>query len=102
MVGNKITYLVGNYKQFVESSKNSQLYILINIKSCLYYSESGRSIPPMSEIFRKESNHHWILSSLHTEIIEHSHSLSFPRKGILIVILHMFRTEATFKSDVRK
>ena len=67
------------------------------------YSGSGRSIPPMSSIFKKELNHHWILFSLHKEIIEDSYSLWFPRKGTPIVILHTLPpTEATFESDVSK
>ena len=43
-----------------------------------------KAAPTMSSIFKKESNRHWILFSLHKEIIEHSHSLWFPRKGIPI------------------
>ena len=41
----------------------------------------------MSSIFKIESNLHWNLFSLHKEIIEHSHSLWFPRKGTPIVIV---------------
>ena len=57
----------------------------------------------MSSIFKKESNRHWNLFSLNKEVIEHSHSLWFPGKRALILILHMLRlTEATFELDVRK
>ena len=70
---------------------------------CPAYSESGRSVAPMSSIFKQESNRHWILFSLHKEIIEHSHSLWFLGKGIPIVILHTLRPiEAIFESDVRE
>ena len=64
-----------------------------------FYSESGRSIPPMSSTFKKETNRHWILFSLHKEIIGHSHSLWFPRNGTPIVILH---TPPPNGSNIRK
>ena len=51
----------------------------------------------MSSIFKIESNLHWKLFSLHEEIIEHSHSLLFPRKGTPIVILLTLR-KALFNS----
>ena len=53
------------------------------------YSESGRSVPPMFSIFKIESYLYWILFSLEEEIIEHSCSLWFPRKGTPIEILHL-------------
>ena len=57
----------------------------------------------MSSIFKIESNLHWNLFSLHKEIIEYSHSLWFPRKGIPIVIFHTLRPmEVTFESDGSK
>ena len=68
-----------------------------------HHSEEGRSVPLMLSILKIESNLHWILLSLHKEIIEHSYSSWFPRKGTPIVILHMLRPmEATFESDVGK
>ena len=57
----------------------------------------------MLSIFKKESNRHWDLFFLNKEIIEHSYSLSSPRQGSPIVILHRLGlTEGTFKSDVSK
>ena len=53
----------------------------------------------MLSIFNVESNLHWILFSLHKEIIEHSHLLLFPGVRTPVVIRH---TEATFESDVSK
>ena len=52
----------------------------------------------MLSIFKRESFLHWILFSLHEEIIEHSYSLWFRKNGTPIVILHTLRpTEAMFE-----
>ena len=54
------------------------------IGNCIY-SESGRGVPTMlSKLFKMELNFHWILLSLHKEIIEHSYSLcGFQGKELL-------------------
>ena len=90
---------------------DQQFYVSCRIFECRQsdsasnstYSESGRSIQPMSSIFKKESNSHLILFSLHKEIIENSHSLWFQKKGNPIIILHTLRpTEAAIESDESK
>ena len=68
----------------------------------LTYSESGKSVPPMLCIFKIESYLHWMLVSLHEEIIEHSYSLWFPR-GRTTVVLHTLNPkEAIFESNGSK
>ena len=46
-------------------------------------------VPPTSSIFKKESNRHCILFTLHKEIIKHSYSFWFPGERTPIVILHI-------------
>ena len=53
---------------------------------CKYkrYSESGLKCTTTHVVNDKKESNHWILFSLHKEIIEDSYSLWLPRKGIPI------------------
>ena len=61
----------------------------------LLFSANFFETPYMFSIFKIESYHYWILSSLHEEIIENPCSLWFQGKELLFVIFHAHRqTEA--------
>ena len=66
---------VSCFKLFSPSGNNRHYFQVQNFIKA--YSESCRTVPPISSILKKESNLHWILFSLHKEIIEHPYSLWF-------------------------